>query len=138
MNSRVKRLWVEALRSGEYQQGRNALRADDRFCCLGVLCDVYIKETSQAEWETDEGGNSSDYSFVEKDGNSGRPSVPVSKFSPAECYLPSSVIEWAGLLSENPKVKVEGSSGTFEETLACLNDDKVEFDSIASIIEQQL
>ena len=40
--------WVKALRSGEYQQGRGCLRSrDDKFCCLGVLCDL----TNRKEWE---------------------------------------------------------------------------------------
>lgn len=33
--------WVEALRSGEYQQTTMSLRNGDKFCCLGVLCDLY-------------------------------------------------------------------------------------------------
>lgn len=50
--------WIIALRSGQYTQGRNALRRreDDRFCCLGVLCDVsHIgtwKVTNDAEYPT--------------------------------------------------------------------------------------
>lgn len=33
--------WVEALRSGKYEQGEYQLRTeDDKFCCLGVLCEV--------------------------------------------------------------------------------------------------
>ena len=41
----VKAKWVAALRSGDYKQGRNALRThDDHFCCLGVLCDLAVKE----------------------------------------------------------------------------------------------
>lgn len=36
-----RRLWVEALRSGEYKQGQGYLRShDDHYCCLGVLCDL--------------------------------------------------------------------------------------------------
>lgn len=33
--------WLTALRSGDYQQGRNHLRRFDNYCCLGVLCDVF-------------------------------------------------------------------------------------------------
>ena len=34
-------LWVAALRSGKYAQGRNALRTENNgFCCLGVYLDV--------------------------------------------------------------------------------------------------
>lgn len=32
--------WVAALRSGKYKQGVGGLRRDDRFCCLGVLCEI--------------------------------------------------------------------------------------------------
>ncbi|WP_420431474.1 hypothetical protein [Candidatus Poriferisocius sp.] len=33
--------WVEALRSGEYEQGQRKLRShDDQYCPLGVLCDL--------------------------------------------------------------------------------------------------
>jgi hypothetical protein len=33
--------WVEALRSGNYEQGQERLRdGDDKRCCLGVLADV--------------------------------------------------------------------------------------------------
>lgn len=35
--------WLAALRSGEYKQGKNKLRTDGDFCCLGVLCDVAAK-----------------------------------------------------------------------------------------------
>lgn len=36
----VKSLWVAALRSGKYRQGRGVLNSDGKFCCLGVLCEV--------------------------------------------------------------------------------------------------
>jgi hypothetical protein len=33
--------WLEALRSGKYEQGTQYLRTiDDKFCCLGVACDL--------------------------------------------------------------------------------------------------
>lgn len=41
MKAELKAKWVEALRSGKYEQGHSALRNhDNKFCCLGVLCDV--------------------------------------------------------------------------------------------------
>lgn len=40
MDKQWKEDWVEALRSGEYVQGRNALDRRERQCCLGVLCDI--------------------------------------------------------------------------------------------------
>ena len=32
--------WIAALRSGAYKQGRDSLKRGDRFCCLGVACDL--------------------------------------------------------------------------------------------------
>lgn len=41
MNPEWKKKWLEALRSGKYVQGQNVLRSDgNRYCCLGVLCDL--------------------------------------------------------------------------------------------------
>lgn len=83
MRADVKRRWLEALRSGEYQQGHGWLRDGDRFCCLGVLCDLYIDEHPAARW---------------KSGvfDTGRGSTHASE-------LPGHVAEWAGLLSFDPK-----------------------------------
>ena len=45
MKAEIKQKWLEALRSGSYTQGRNALRSsDDSFCCLGVLCDLVARD----------------------------------------------------------------------------------------------
>jgi hypothetical protein len=36
--------WITALRSGEYEQGKDRLRpTPDTYCCLGVAADVAIK-----------------------------------------------------------------------------------------------
>lgn len=47
MSQEIKKQWVAALRSGEYKQGTGKLnlRAGSAFCCLGVLCDIYVKQT---------------------------------------------------------------------------------------------
>ena len=50
--------WLEALRSGEYIQGRDRLRLGDRFCCLGVACDLYAKETGKGGWLSPESNDS--------------------------------------------------------------------------------
>ena len=45
MNKEWKEKWIAALRSGEYVQGKKVLRnGKDEFCCLGVLCDLFVKE----------------------------------------------------------------------------------------------
>lgn len=56
MNAEIKTQWVNALRSGEYKQGRHALRnlnadgTSGNYCCLGVLCDLHSKATGQT-WD---------------------------------------------------------------------------------------
>jgi hypothetical protein len=42
MNTEIKSLWVEALRSGEYRQAQGKLRKDEGYCCLGVLCEIAV------------------------------------------------------------------------------------------------
>jgi hypothetical protein len=38
--------WINALRSGDYNQCQNVLKDGDSFCCLGVLTDLLIKDGS--------------------------------------------------------------------------------------------
>ena len=62
MNRKFKRLWLEALRSGEYTKGKKRLRAGNNFCVLGVAADL-LTETSDYVWE----GNT----LIHKDENTG-------------------------------------------------------------------
>lgn len=32
--------WVEALRSRKYRQGNGQLKVNDKYCCLGVACEL--------------------------------------------------------------------------------------------------
>jgi hypothetical protein len=44
MNKEIKAKWVAALRSGEYKQASGVLRdSSNRFCCLGVLCNLHAQ-----------------------------------------------------------------------------------------------
>lgn len=40
--------WIEALRSNQYQQGREYLHNQDSFCCLGVACAIFPDQAGQA------------------------------------------------------------------------------------------
>lgn len=118
MNPEIKKRWLKALRSGDYKQGRRCLRTKDRFCCLGVLCDLYAKETGK-KWES--GGRMF--------GN--QETVPIE------------VQEWSGLKDDNPwltpSLKVEDDEGvTFCHSLAELNDSGQSFKQIASVISKQV
>lgn len=55
MKADLKTKWVEALRSGDYQQGRKYLRKANvhtgvvQWCCLGVLCEI----SGKGHWDGD-------------------------------------------------------------------------------------
>lgn len=120
MNPEIKAKWIAALRSGEFTQGSGALRrADtDRFCCLGVLCELYRRDTGQGEWTK----FSSRFPCVNE----------KMVFLGALNVLPPAVSHWAGLYGDNNPV-VSGVC------LAQRNDDIGEsFAEIADIIDAAL
>jgi hypothetical protein len=130
MNSQVKEKWVNALRSGEYQQGAGKLRNSDGFCCLGVLCDLYSQEPFTKGW------------VFHGDKENALPQ-DYWKFDGEKEWLPKSVMEWAGLSKNNPVVDVyweddEGYCGNFDECISELNDASYSFTQLADIIEAQL
>lgn len=45
------RTYLAALRSGEYLQGTGRLRCENKFCCLGIACEVFAKENPVATWK---------------------------------------------------------------------------------------
>lgn len=81
MNPEIKTLLLRALRSDKYKQGKGRLRDGDKFCCLGVVCDLHSLETGN-KWE----GN---------------------VYLESEHTLPLVVAQWAGFKSHNPDVKNE-------------------------------
>ena len=111
MNQQIKEKWLNALRSGEYSQTRGFLRTIEGFCCLGVLCDLYAKETG-TEWKDN-------YDFAN------------SSFLGELATLPEKVMKWSGLKEPNPYSENWGS-------LASLNDEGKEFTKIADVIEKYL
>ena len=50
MNKEIKAKWVSALRSGDYVQGKGQLRRGNKFCCLGVLCNIHAQEHPESTW----------------------------------------------------------------------------------------
>ena len=114
MNARVKRKWIAALRSGKYEQGQGWLMNGEKYCCLGVLCDVFEKEKKQKMWIHREWGQ-----------------VNVRVFMGNTHYLPPIVVKWAELDSSNPMI-----GGVLAENL---NDrDNRSFKYIADEIEKYL
>lgn len=124
MNPEVKAEWLAALRSGEFEQGKNRLANDGKYCCLGVLCELAVRAGVAEKWVQHPDGamkyghrNATDYS----DKESG--------------VLPYSVQRWANMPDNNPDVFL-GNDAPYN--LAALNDDGRSFDYIADAIEESL
>ncbi len=114
LNENAKK-WVAALRSGEYKQGRNWLLAQDRFCCLGVACNLF----DASKWEESREG--------EKIVGFGH---GVMVFDGQNQSLPSCVREWLGLADAEGR-HIHGT------TLSGLNDTGRSFTDIADLIESE-
>lgn len=148
MKEDVKKLWVEALRSGEYSQGYGQLKlvgpeGSVKHCCLGVLCEVAVKQGVISEsFDTNEGVEETlhhVHGFGEVDDRSGVTKGAV----PETGQLPAEVMEWAGLDHGNPVVKVSSDPtfvlGRKTISLAELNDGgRNDFSKIADHIERDL
>jgi hypothetical protein len=88
MKKAIKKLWVEALRSGKFKKGKGALHpTKGTYCCLGVLCELHRTRLKKPkdEWEIREVDG--EKRFVYKG----------QKYS-----LPLEVREWAGLNNSDP------------------------------------
>ena len=51
MKADLKAKWIEALRSGEYEQCKDKLYSGNGYCCLGVLCVVSGAKFEQQDGE---------------------------------------------------------------------------------------
>lgn len=119
MKEKVMKLWVDALRSGKYKQGRLVLKSENNeYCCLGVLCDVYAKTQKKKGFQLGDGN----ISFI-KD---------IHSDEKCTAGLPNQVRKWSG---------IKDTLGRFQniqqQSLYMLNDsEQYTFEQIADVIEQ--
>lgn len=118
-----RKLWTDALRSGEYQQGTLRLkRQDNTYCCLGVACEVYQKHVGGLEMkETDSG---------------------IISYNEESSVLPNAVKEWLNITSHGQMTEPQEYRPDEEGTpylyfnLTSVNDcGKFSFEQIADIID---
>jgi len=110
--------WVDALKSGKYEQGKDMLRDGDKFCCLGVACDISGLGVWTESTGRDENGKvTQDYAYVVN----GRQSWGL---------LPREVRDWLGL-----KYSDAGYMHGVRKLLCKANDDGFDFNAIVGIIE---
>lgn len=116
MNQEIKKLWVEALRSGEYKQTKKRLKDCNGYCCLGVLCDIYKKETGLGEWIKDE--SLSGYEFI-----------TIGHIN-EKGVLADIVSKWSELNDLNPIID--------RVSITVINDSGTYFQEISNLIETYL
>lgn len=109
MDQEFKARWVAALRSGEYKQGYGRMRTGNRFCCLGVVCDL----VDPSRWE---------------EGDRGR--HLYADLSPHK-------LGWEGYPPKETAASV-GLSLRHMQDLAKMNDREFSFEEIADYIEREL
>jgi len=119
MKKSIANKWIKALRSGKYKRTKEVLcrqqeNGNKQYCCLGVLCDLYMKEKG-GKWYATNG-----YPF------------DALKFAGMEQSLPEKVRKWAGMKSD---------VGHYDSKYDCLsdrNDAGISFKRIADIIEKNV
>lgn len=108
MKRSIARKWAAALESGEYKQGKGQLRKGDKFCCLGVLCNLHAQ------------------AHPEIAGKEKAKSLYLGHRS----TLPCEVAEWAAMRSNNGYL-------SYDIDLVRMNDDKGKaFAEIAKVIRK--
>lgn len=106
------REWIEALESGDYDQGRYHLRdIEGRYCCLGVACDL----SGVGEWK-EEGG--------------------VLLYQTFMHVMPDPVMRYYGFDSRYDGGDIEVILEDGETTLSNLNDSGYKFAEIAQILRK--
>lgn len=106
----VRAEWVKRLRSGKYMQGTGALRRtpvlseQDKFCCLGVLCEIAVEQGVIPP--------------PARNGAAGSWNYGPSDAIPAYVTMPPpKVLQWAGLgqMSANLLASLNDKGETFGE-----------------------
>lgn len=107
----ARKIWTNALRSGEYVQGKEALHvkteSEEQHCCLGVAC-VKFNELNPDSPLHVRGPVNKDEHFM---------------YDGEVAYLPVRVAEWLGMPNHGSQI------------LGDLNDSGLSFEKIADVIE---
>lgn len=149
MDPEIKQLWLQALRSGTFPQGKHYLDKSDSYCCLGVLCT--IAESKNVVVREHYGDDEAFYRN------------PVNHSDQSSQILPGVVMHWAGLGNEFAEVTIseedfyslglsytslsevatvipdhDAGTSTIRIALTSMNDFGGSFEQIADIIEKYL
>ena len=124
MDAEMKAKWVEALRSGKFEQATEQLKSDGGYCCLGVLCIV-----AGASWQHFTGVDEETGDYLDLD------NVPVAN---GECLsagedqeLGSYAMKKFGITNDHQRILVAMNDGIAGEP-------QQPFPVIADFIEKNL
>ena len=129
MKPKLKKQWVEALRSGEYNQGQGQLKRlapisfgekQTEHCCLGVLCELAGFEQVTSSYNPDHFG------FIYR----GNPR------DTAESSLTNDMLEHVGLTDTQENTLIMMNEGL--DPLTCEEHEIATFNEIADWIEEKL
>lgn len=81
--------WIEALRSGQFMQTRCQLTDGVGYCCLGVACEVYRRETGRGTWQKNDHGSKTKFR------------LDYTAAGVSTIDLPQEVANWLGLRSRD-------------------------------------
>ena len=118
MRESIAKVWVDALRSDDYKQGTDYLCKDNHYCCLGVLCDLYEKETNAIGFKRVKTSVRGD---------------DTAFYGGCHETLPAEVVEWAEMSSHIGSYVSRCTD--YQHSLAELNDEGHAFEELADIIE---
>ncbi len=122
MNKDIKKLWIMALRSGEFKQCKGYLAKEGKYCALGVLSTLAMLE-GECTYSEDEG---------------------VGRFDNRRFRLSFNVMKWAGIAQEGERFLDPKELGVLikiknkRTSILDLNDGGKSFKEIARIIEMYL
>lgn len=124
-NTAVIEKWVEALESDEYEQVTGRLKRNTNsgvvgHCCLGVLCELAVKEkVITPSWTYQHRPNDD----------------PYYSFASSEHALPAAVANWAGVYASDPVLYEDTDGGRVGHHASIWNDEYGrDFHQIAQLI----
>lgn len=124
MDAQSKRMWLEALQSGEYEKGAVYLCHDNKHCALGVLCDVMGLDYHEE--------------YISYDGPDRPNSAKRHDKVTVRVYRDSvSDIHWHNTIPWQLEEKIKLPDDA-ESTIALLNDESDSFEPVIKYIEEYL
>lgn len=121
MKHSIREKWIEALRSGRFRKAQGVLGRPnpDRYCGLGVLCELAIENGVAVERRV----------ITQGDGGT------AIAYGGTTTQLPAKVREWAGLTDADPRLWIEDLG--FLSNVSGLNDNhRLPLDEIGKLIDE--